>query len=257
MLLLSSSSPSPHKTTFIWLASYLVIPFIRHSSRYHHLRRNPANIPRSTMKKLARFALIITLLVGCLPSTHSSAAPTLPNNEGWLYGAAGYDRAVELQQKLNVPLVVYFYADWCPYCRTLDSQYLPSAPVQDYLGRVVKVRINPEQGLAERALAKRFGVAGYPSFFVMRDSAARPVNVQPFRKVSNMTPTQFANACRAIAPVSRTAPAVKNSGASGKFSERQADLVAKETTTSGGTKILTVVPVATAAPRARSRKAQP
>src|SRR5688500_10512268 len=101
------------------------------------------------MKKLARFALIIALLLACIPTARSSAAPTLPNAswEGWLNGAAGYARAVELQQQLNVPLVVYFYADWCPYCRTLDSQYLPSAPVQDYLRGVVKVRINPEQGV--------------------------------------------------------------------------------------------------------------
>ena len=199
------------------------------------------------MTKLARFALIITLLVAYFPPARFSAVPTLPS-DSWLYGAAGYARAVELQQQLNVPLVVYFYADWCPYCRTLDSQYLPSAPVQEYLRGVVKVRINPEQGLAERALAKRYGVSGYPSFLVMRDSAARPVNVQPFRKVNNLTPTQFANACRAIAPVSRKGPAVKSSGASGKFRERESDVVIKETTTSGGAKIVTVV---SAAPTSR------
>jgi thiol-disulfide isomerase/thioredoxin len=198
------------------------------------------------MKKLTRCALIITLLSASFPSTRSSAATT-PSNEGWLYGAAGYARAVELQQQLNIPLVVYFYADWCPYCRTLDSQYLPSAPVQDYLGRVVKVRIHPEQGVAERALAKRYGVSGYPSFFVISHSAARPINVSPFRRDgNNLTPTQFANACRSIAPVSRKAIAVKSSGTSGKFRLRPSELVTKNTTTAGGSKIVTVVPAAAA-----------
>ena len=251
------------------------------------------------MKKLARFALIITLSAvylspsrpsvasttpGGLPTSglasrrssvpssplfvastaparrslaaRTSAAPTLPN-ENWFYGAAGYARAVESQRELNVPLVVYFYADWCPYCRTLDSEYLPSAPVQDYLRGVVKVRINPEHGVAERALATRYGVKGYPSFFVMRHSAARPVSVSPFRRVvGNLTPTQFANACRAMAPISRKMPAPRNSGASGKFRERRSDLVIKETKTSGGSQILTVIPAA-ASPRVRSRKGQP
>jgi thiol-disulfide isomerase/thioredoxin len=142
--------------------------------------------------------------------------------------------------------VVYFYADWCSYCRTLDNQYLPSAPVQEYLRAVVKVRINPEQGVAERALATRFGVTGYPSFFVMRHSATRLVNVQPFRRVGNLTPTQFANACRAVAPVSRKAPAVRSPGTSGKFSERRERLVTKQTTSSGGAHIVTVVPAAPA-----------
>lgn len=208
------------------------------------------------MKKLARFALIITLSVAYFPPAPSSAAPTLPNVswEGWLYGAAGYARAVELQQELNVPLAVYFYADRCPDCRTLDSQYLPSAPVQDYLRGVVKVRINPEQGAAERALAKRYGVSGYPSFFVMRNSAARPANVHPFRRVGKLTPTQFANACRAIAPVSLKMPAVRSSGHSGKFRERPSELATKKTTTSGGAQIVTVVRTS---PRVRSQKSQP
>ena len=206
------------------------------------------------MNKLTRFALIITLLAASFPPTRSSAAAP-PSNERWLYGAAGYARAVELQQQLNIPLVVYFYADWCGYCRTLDSQYLPSAAVQDYLGRVVKVRINPERGFAERALAKRYGVTGYPSFFVMSHPAARPVNVSPFRRVgNNLTPTQFANACRSIAPVSRKVSAVKGSGTSGKFRERPSGLVTKKTTTDGGSQIVTVMPAVPALRKAGGRK---
>ena len=82
------------------------------------------------------------------PFNHESTlspAATVPNPrlERWLYGAAGYTRAIELQRELNVPLVVYFYTDWCPYCRALDIDYLPTTPVKDYLRGVVKVRINP------------------------------------------------------------------------------------------------------------------
>ncbi len=250
----------------------------------------------SRMKKLARFALIITLSaayaapskpsVGSTTSGQlawgswseessispsplsvastaparpslaapSSAATTLPSDI-WLNGASGYARAVELQRELNVPMVVYFYADWCSYCRTLDNQYLPSAPVQDYLRGVVKVRINPEHGPAERALATRYSVKGYPSFFVMRGrSATRPATVSPFRRVANLTPTQFANACRAIAPVSRKATAVKGSGTSGKFRERGSEVVTKRTTTNGGSQIVTVVPTASASRKAVGRR---
>ena len=152
----------------------------------------------------------------------SSAATTLPTatREGWLYRADGYTRAVELQKELNVPLVVYFYVDWCPYCKTLDNQYLQSAPVQDYLRGVVKVRINAEQGFAERALAKRFGVTGYPSFFVVLIPAARPVMVSPFRRVGNLTPTQLAKAYRAVAPFSQEV-AVRSSAIAENFASGQ------------------------------------
>ncbi len=204
------------------------------------------------MKELARFALIITASVVIFPIARASAKPSVPVDR-WLYGAAGYARAVELQRELNVPLVVYFYTDWCSYCRTLDSQYLPSAPVQDYLRGVVKVRINPEQGLAERALAQRYGVNGYPSFFIIRQSAWQPVGVSPFRKAGNMTTTQFANACRAIAPVSRKLSGVRSS-ANHKLDKQQAEVITNKTTTNGGTQIITVVPLAST--RAKGRKSQ-
>lgn len=197
------------------------------------------------MKKLARLALVVALLVTCFPPARSSVATKLPNvsAEAWFHGAAGYAKAVELQRELKLPLVVYFYTDWCGYCRALDNQYLPSAPVQDYLRGVVKVRINPEHGRAELALSKRYGISGYPSFFVMRQPTTRPVKVHPFGKTGNLTPQQFANACRAVAPIARTKPAVKSSGVSGKFRERP-EVVTTVSTTKGGGQIVTVVPAA-------------
>jgi thiol-disulfide isomerase/thioredoxin len=171
------------------------------------------------MKNLARFVMVISLLVVCNSPTQSSPSSAAPSDldDRWLNGAAGYARAVELQRELNVPLVVYFYADWCPYCHTLNGQYLPSAPVQDYLRRVVKVRINPEFGRPERELAIRYGVTGYPTFLVMRTASAPPMNIQPFRKSgANLTPAQFANACRQAAPVSRKAATESNTNRSPK-----------------------------------------
>ncbi|HEX7295174.1 MAG TPA: thioredoxin fold domain-containing protein, partial [Pyrinomonadaceae bacterium] len=98
--------------------------------------------------------------------------------------------------ELGVPLIVYFYADWCPYCHDLDTQYLPASPVQQYLKGVAKVRINPEHGRPERELANQYGVTGYPSFFVIRKVSSAPIPVNPFRKVGpNLTPAQFAQAC--------------------------------------------------------------
>ena len=90
------------------------------------------------MKKFRSVLVIIPLLVVLLGTkpTHTAA-----QNERWLFGATGYQRALELQREMKIPLVVYFYTDWCPYCRTLDSDYLTAAPVREYLRGVVKVRI--------------------------------------------------------------------------------------------------------------------
>lgn len=111
----------------------------------------------------------------------------------WLRDAPGYERALELQRESNATLIVYFYADWCPYCRSLDNQYLPSQPVRDYLRTVIKVRINPEHGRAERELANRYGVTGYPSYFVIQKPSSAPRQISPFRRgAPNLTTEEFA-----------------------------------------------------------------
>ncbi len=165
------------------------------------------------MKKLSLFAAIIPLLLFSFSTTN--AAP----EDRWLNGAAGYARALELQRELRVPLIVYFYADWCPYCQRLDSEYLPSAPVQQYLRGVVKVRINPEHGPAEEEISRRYGVTGYPTFLVMRNLSSPPRNIQPFRKGgANLSPAEWVTACEkavsfsAQAPVTNTARAPVDAG---------------------------------------------
>lgn len=152
------------------------------------------------MKKLILFAAIISSLL--FLSSTTQAAP----EDRWLNGASGYARALELQRELKVPLIVYFYADWCPYCRKLDSEYLPTAVVQQYLRGVVKVRINPEYGPAEEEIAQRYGVTGYPTFLVMRNLSTPPRNIQPFRKGGeSLTPADWVSACQWA--VSSAAPA--------------------------------------------------
>ena len=148
------------------------------------------------MKNFIRLLVVLTFLI---PSAalQSQVVSTSNLEDRWLNGAQGYERAVQLQRELNVPLVVYFNTDWCPFCRSLESQYLPAAPVQNYLKGVVKVRINAEQGSAEKNLATQFGVTGYPSFFVVRNASSLPMRVHPFRRGGpNLSPTEFARACR-------------------------------------------------------------
>ena len=148
------------------------------------------------MKKFRSLLVIIPLLVVLLGATPSFTAA---QNERWLFGATGYQRALELQREMKIPLVVYFYTDWCPYCRSLDNDYLAAAPVREYLRGVVKVRINPEDGPAEEAIARKYSVTGYPAFFVMRTQNSLPRKVHPFRRGKDLTPAEFVSACEQAA----------------------------------------------------------
>ena len=147
-----------------------------------------------------RLILIISLVSCVFYGGTEPAKAAL--DQPWLEGASGYNRAIQLQRELKVPLIVYFYTDWCPYCHELDNEYFTNPAVQEYLRGVVKVRINPEEGPAERSIGNAYGVTGYPRFYVIRTPSSYPRNLQPFRKGDkSLTPEQFAMVCQQAAPV--------------------------------------------------------
>jgi thiol:disulfide interchange protein len=83
----------------------------------------------------------------------------------WFDDASGFEDAAREQARQHAPMLVYFRTDWCPYCKKFDS-LLEDAGVRSRLANVIKVRVNPEHGDAERNLfEKRFGARGYPAIY--------------------------------------------------------------------------------------------
>lgn len=89
------------------------------------------------------------------------AASTYDSNT-WYRGAAGYQAAMRESERTGAPVFVYFYVDWCGYCRKFDAAVLPDAQVQKKLRGFIKVRINPEHGPAEDRLFGYMGGRGFP-----------------------------------------------------------------------------------------------
>lgn len=107
----------------------------------------------------------------------------------WLTGASGYEDAVRQRQASAAPLVVYFFTDWCRYCKAIDRELFSSAEVDRYLSRAVfRVRVNPEAGEAERRLADRFNVTGFPSFFVLPASSEQPLRCSLYGEGDELKP---------------------------------------------------------------------
>lgn len=115
------------------------------------------------------FAAGLSTGLGTWAALGGSSAPAAPADwrTDWLSGADGLKKAEEQGRRQNMPALVYFYTDWCGYCRRLDNNVLATEQAQKLLKKVPKVRINPELGSAESGAAQQFGVRGYPSLFLV------------------------------------------------------------------------------------------
>jgi thiol-disulfide isomerase/thioredoxin len=102
---------------------------------------------------------------------------------GWLLGAQGYEDALRLSARHDIPILVYAYTDWCGYCRRLEASLLRDVAVNRTLAGFVKVKINPEDSSENDRLFKQWGGRGFPTLFVQAVSGDRPVRLRgPFTK---------------------------------------------------------------------------
>lgn len=144
---------------------------------------------------------VVALLFVLVALGHEDAAGSEAIFANWLSGADGFEQAIERRRGTSDVMLLYFYTDWCPYCRRLNNDILGSPVMQEYIDHVIAVRINPEKGAREDALAKAHGVNGYPGFFVVPPGTSQPVHIHPFSKQdgsstwSAMTPEEFRRAC--------------------------------------------------------------
>lgn len=126
------------------------------------------------MKMLSR--LLLFLLVGFL--SYQGVKYVLDRHDGhahygepdyssWQSDASGYAAAKARQRQEGGPMLLYFYADWCGYCKRLGREVFSAPEVERYLKDVNKVRINPEHGDAEQALSVQYHVTGYPTLLLV------------------------------------------------------------------------------------------
>jgi len=91
-------------------------------------------------------------------------------SENWLEGANGYARGLDQAKLSGKPLILYFYTDWCPYCRKFENNILADAAVKKNLESFIRVQVNPDDGSRENELARQYRVSGYPTVLFARAS---------------------------------------------------------------------------------------
>jgi len=110
----------------------------------------------------------------------------------WLEDYEGHKQAIKMQTKYNVPLLIFFYADWNDDCQGLWKGLLNSLDFKRVSKHFIKLRINPEHGKKEGQLANRYKLRRYPSTLVIDKLHAKPRRIDlcyySFGKFRTMKP---------------------------------------------------------------------
>lgn len=110
---------------------------------------------------------------------------------GWDQGAVGYDAISANARNSDAPYIVYFHAEWCPWCKRLNKEFLATREFEDGLKDVGKVAIDPDKNNMNKDLMKKFEAKGYPSFYVVDPhDKTKPVRLSPFYDTV-LSPLQF------------------------------------------------------------------
>lgn len=105
---------------------------------------------------------LLLLAVFAVPSAGRAAAPQ------WM---TDFSAAQREAQRLDRPMLVHFYTDWCFPCRQMEKDVLSRPTVLQVLeSRLVLVKLNAEQ---HPELAQRFGVTMFPSDIIVDPSGKR------------------------------------------------------------------------------------
>ena len=150
----------------------------------------PAPARRDAARTAARAAAVAAEDGGFCPLAGAASAPPPPTVGGPWLDTAEFEFAERQQRETGAPLLVYFRTDWCGYCRRLEQGLLAEPAVESYLSdAVVRCRVNPDESAEAKAIARRYGVTGYPTLYLVAAGAA-PVRVSTYGSGTQALPAE-------------------------------------------------------------------
>lgn len=82
-----------------------------------------------------------------------------------------YEKGMADSQAQSKKVFVYFFADWCKYCKLMDKETFGKPAVADYLNKnFIPIRINSEKN---PKLASQFFVRGLPMTWFITESGEK------------------------------------------------------------------------------------
>ncbi len=126
---------------------------------------------------------VLLLLAGCHKSQplHAQHAQHEPHDISWFDGSL--DGAFTVAKRENRPVLLYWGAEWCPYCLTLKSTVFPRP---DFIAKshlFLPVYLDGDDDGAQR-WGEKFGVQGYPTLIILDPDQREIIRLGAGRDIS-------------------------------------------------------------------------
>ena len=129
------------------------------------------------MKKRSVSVLLFLALVSTFFLGSTAEAVTTSK---WYTEASSFEQIEKAAKDRNKPYIFFVYTDWCGFCKKMNKKYLTNPDIQQILSKYYRIKINPDNGEEEQALAQKKGVIGYPDFRIVHPDG-RAIKIHPFR----------------------------------------------------------------------------
>jgi len=101
----------------------------------------------------------------------------------------GITEGMEKARKEGKSIIMYFYTDWCVYCKKMDSQIFSDPEITAFMNeKYINIRVNPErdretisvmgQNLTPTQFMGQIGASGFPTTMFW-DKKQKPLTVLP------------------------------------------------------------------------------
>jgi thiol:disulfide interchange protein DsbD len=149
------------------------------------------NIYSKSLKALVAgvCSLVLVFMAGCSESKQHEGNGSEEKIK-WIHSET---EGLALSKQENKPVLIDFYADWCPPCKQMDKVTFQDKGVIDELDRFVAIKADMSRPSSPgQAAGKKYGISAYPTFILL-DSQGRKKTI-----VGYTPPKEFLKALRDI-----------------------------------------------------------
>jgi thioredoxin-like negative regulator of GroEL len=120
----------------------------------------------AALRRIVRALLACALVSAACAAPAMPSAPSVPSvpAEAWQTRLPAF--SVDGPPRAAAPILLYFTAPWCGFCKQMERTTLADAEVRAQVARLRAHKIEFDE---QRGLVERFGVRGIPAFVLTND----------------------------------------------------------------------------------------